>query len=276
MFCINKSKACLPLLAGVIGFCAIQTSVEAAAVRLNAGFAGNTLPGNDDGSTGLVNIGFSLNFFGNNFSQLYVNNNGNATFTAPLGTFTPFPIVNNSTPMLAPFFADVDTRTTTDVTYGVDVVGGRPAFGINWVDVGYYSQNSSPTNSFQLVVIDRSDIAAGDFDFEFNYDRILWETGEASGGNASGLGGSSARAGWTNGTTTSYELAGSAINGALLDGNGTTGLIHNSLNSNVDGRYVFQVRNGVVVNTPEGGQTLALLGLGLLVLAGVRKAAARK
>jgi hypothetical protein len=274
MFSIAKSTIALPLLAGVISFASLQTSADAAAVR--TGFTGNTLPGNDDGSTGSVALPFSLNFFGNNFSSLFVNNNGNVTFNAPLGTFTPFPILTTNTPMLAPFFADVDTRgAIPDVTYGTGTVGGLSAFGVNWLDVGYYNQNPTPSNSFQLVIIDRSDISPGDFDFEFNYDRILWETGEASGGNSSGLGGSSARAGWSNGTTTSYELTGSAVNGALLDG-GPNALINDSLNSNVDGRYVFQVRNGVVVNTPEGGQTLALLGLGLLSLAGVRKALVRK
>ena len=96
-------------------------------------------------------------------------------------------------------------------------------------------------------MIDRSDIGAGDFDFEFNYDQILWEAGTASGSDANGLGGNSARVGYTNGSTASLELAGSAVNGAFLDGGPAgTALIHNSLNSSVDGRYVFQVRNGIV------------------------------
>src|SRR5260370_39640540 len=42
-----------------------------------SGFNSNSLPGNDDGSTGLVPLGFSINFFGQTYSQPYVNNNGN-------------------------------------------------------------------------------------------------------------------------------------------------------------------------------------------------------
>ena len=51
-----------------------------------AGFNGNTLAANDDGSTAATDIGFSPNFFGTTYSQLFVNNNGNVTFDQALPT----------------------------------------------------------------------------------------------------------------------------------------------------------------------------------------------
>src|SRR5579884_662589 len=42
-----------------------------------AGFTANTLPANDDGSTGQVNLGFTITFGGKSYSSLYVNDNGN-------------------------------------------------------------------------------------------------------------------------------------------------------------------------------------------------------
>src|SRR5215469_9096356 len=85
----------------------------------------NTLDANDDSSTDVVplNIGGAsgLNFFGNNYTQVYVNNNGNLTFTGPLSQFTPNGLAlgvqcdnavtdaNGNTPncpIIAPFFAD--------------------------------------------------------------------------------------------------------------------------------------------------------------------------
>jgi hypothetical protein len=249
-----------------IALTALAGTAFGGAVRNNPGFTTNVLPGNDDGSTGLVPLGFNINFYGLNTNSGFVNNNGNMTFDAPLGTFTPFNLSTTNRQILAPFFADVDTRQANSgpVTYGQDTVGGQAAFGINWVHVGYFSLQNRHFNDFQLVVIDRSDIAAGDFDFEFNYDTIDWETGQASGGDVEGRGGNSARVGWSNGATDTFELAGSAINGAFLDGaGGANELITHSLNSNVAGRYLFSVRSGVV--TPSAPLPLAS-GMGLATI----------
>ena len=224
---------------------------------IRAGFDTFTFPPNDDLSTGLVPIGFNIDFFGQLFSDLYVNNNGNVTFNSPLFNFTPFPIVTNGIPMLAPFFADVDTLTDgLPVTYGMGMVAGHQAFGVNWVDVDYFSgSHPGQHNSFQLVLIDRSDVGAGDFDIEYNYGQITWETGDASGGTG-GLGGSSARAGYTNGSSQSFEFAGSGVNGAFLDtGPAATSLVQNSFNSVNLGRYEFFARNGGIGGGggPNGG-----------------------
>lgn len=228
-------------------------------------FQTNTLAGNDDGSTGSVNIGFGINFYGVAQSTLFVNNNGNVTFNAPLGTFTPFGLTTSSIAIIAPFFADVDTRGggSSQVQYGQNTLGGKNVFGVNWINVGVYSQLPI-YNSFQLIMTDRSDIGAGDFDFEFNYDTVVWETGQASGGNSQGLGGSSARVGYTNGAAIDVEFTGSGVNGAFLNG-GPNALTSGSLNSTVAGQYIFNVRNGVVqppTTVPEP-MSLALVGLAL-------------
>jgi len=258
---IAKKALCVALLA------LSSVAAQAGAIRFASEFTDFTLPRNDDGSTGLVDIGFSINFFGVNRTQLFVNNNGNVTLDSALPTYTPFPLANTNRQILAPFFADVDTRNTGSnvVQYGTGTVDGRSAFGVNWQMVGYYNSQANKLNSFQLILIDRSDTGAGNFDFEFNFDQIQWETGTASGGT-NGLGGNSARMGWSNGALNTFELAGSAVNGAFLD-NGANALIHNSLGSDVDGRYRWQVRNGTVTTPPSDVSepaTLAIVGLGLM------------
>ena len=229
------------------------------------GFNSNTLAANDDGSTGLTPLGFNANFFGTTYNSAYVNNNGNITFTGPLSGFTPFNLLTTATPIIAPFFGDVDTRSGNPVTYGAGIVGGRPAFGVNWLGVRHFSAvgggaNGLPDNTFQLVMVDRGDVAPGAFDFEYNYQQIQWESGTASGGNALGLGGSSARAGYSNGIATALELPGSAVNGALLDtGPAATSLIQNSLNSIHPGRFIFFARNGGIGGASPNGADGILL-----------------
>jgi hypothetical protein len=234
---------------------AMQASpVHAAAIEPLSGCTTNTLPANDDESTLAVNLGFNANFFGPTYSSVYINNNGNVTFTGPLTEFTPTALVTAGTPIIAPFWADVDTSGDGSgvVTYGETTFGGRPALCVNWdgVGVGYFGGHVDKLNQFQLLLVGRDDVGAGAFDIIFNYDQIQWETGDASGGT-DGLGGFSARAGYSNGDpntpATSYVLPGSAEPGAFLDSNATTGLIHNS-NADLSGRYIYRVRGGT---TPD-------------------------
>jgi hypothetical protein len=211
-------------------------------------FDANSLPANDDQSSQLVPLGFAVNFFGVTYSGLYVNNNGNVTFDKPLPTFTPFELTSSQRAIVAPFFADVDTSEGNVVTYGNGTVDGRPAFGVTWPGVGCFNSNTSVLNTFQVLLVDRSDVGPGAFDIVFNYDSIQWDAGQFDGGDARCQGGIPARVGFANGTGapgTSFELPGSGINGAFLDSNAATGLIHGSRNSQTPGRYVFEVRNGV-------------------------------
>ncbi len=120
--------------------------------------------------------------------------------------------------------------------------------------VGYYDKQIDKNNSFQMLLIDRSsDFNAGDFDVEFNYNQIQWETGKASGGSG-GLGGEPARVGLANGSGRYLEYAGSGVSLAFLDRkpdatapNYAQGLRYQMLNSTVPGRLVIQVRDGTPV-----------------------------
>jgi hypothetical protein len=221
------------------------------------GFDQQVLDRNDDNSTLLVPIGFPIFLFGQTETHCYVNNNGNITFSKSERSWTPAPLQNLGLTIIAPFWADVDTRPQGSdmVRYSnhSETVNGHPAFGVSWMDVGYYAYNDEKLNSFQLVLIERSDTGEGNFDIEFNYNRVQWETGDVSGG-INGYGGYPARSGLTNGADRTVELAGSGKPTIQLDAvpatgqqNFLTGLIYRSRNSIIPGRYVFRVRDGVVL-----------------------------
>jgi len=249
---MKRSLFAVALLAGLAG-----AAAEAQVVRTNPGFATGQVARNDDGSSALQPLGFTINLFGKVRSAVYVNNNGNLTFDSALSTFTPFGLARTEREIIAPFFGDVDTRPdgSKQVTYGQDTVNGHRAFAANYIDVGYYSSHTDKLNKFQVVIIDRTDQGVGDFDIEFNYEHILWETGDASGG-VNGFGGTPAAVGWSNGTDTSFELPGSLIGGAFLD-NGPNALIRQSITGAVvstsssqstarAGRLIFRARDGVI------------------------------
>lgn len=236
---------------------ALVIAAPAFAGPVVSGFNSNSFPANDDGATGAINLGFTANFFGVLRTQTYVSNNGYVTFNSGQGTYTPYGLAAGyvGQPIIAAYFADVDTRGSASslVTYGTGTFDGHDTFGVNYVDVGYYPAASDKLNSFQILLVNRADISTGDFDIYFNYDEILWETGSASGGS-NGFGGVSASAGFNAGTGTAgtyYQLPGSLVNGALIDG-GSNSLTANS-NMGVAGRYLFAVRNGQVITPPVSG-----------------------
>jgi hypothetical protein len=73
---------------------------------------------NDDFSFELV-LQFDFQLYGTLYptgTTIYLNNNGNLSFENPISSFTAssFPI---SSPMIAPFWSDVDTRGAGDVWY---------------------------------------------------------------------------------------------------------------------------------------------------------------
>jgi subtilase family serine protease len=142
---------------------------------------------NDDGSVGPIQLPFPVPVYGNTYTQFWINNNGNVTFTGPLSTYTAFAFPNNQgIVIVAPFFADVDTRPAASGK--VHYRATNDYIVVTWNNVGYYNQRTDKLNRFQLIIT--RDGYAG-----FSYANMQWTTGDASGGSG-GFGGSPARAGF--------------------------------------------------------------------------------
>ncbi|MBV1849036.1 nidogen-like domain-containing protein [Catellatospora tritici] len=204
----------------------------------------NAVTPTDDGSSPEIPLPFPVNFRGRQFDSVWVNNNGNLTFTGPYDEFTPMPLASTQAAMVAGWWADVDTRGegSQPARYGFGTVDGRQAFCADYADVGYYNARADKLNSFQIYLVNRSDVAAGAFDVVLRYTKLTWETGEADGED--GLGGISATVGYTNGTGaagTYLELAGSRVPGSFLDGSPGS-LVATSTGSAQPGVHVFEIR----------------------------------
>ncbi len=114
---------------------------------------------------------------------MFVNINGTISFNGPVLTGTPRAFPTAGQPMLAPWWADVDTRG-----------GGQPARNnvcfvlqpnrlvVTWDRVGHHDRRDDRLNSFQLVVRTRDYACAPErITFEFRYARCEWSIGDASG-----------------------------------------------------------------------------------------------
>jgi hypothetical protein len=145
-------------------------------------------PRNDDGSSALINLGWTFQFYGTNYTSCYINNNGNITFGAPYSPYIPTGFPSASVPpMIAPFWADVDTRNlaTGQVWYKIidSNNGGLPdTLIVTWDNVGYFNQHADLLDTFQLVITNFTNpqLPAG-ANVCFEYDNMCWTTGDING-----------------------------------------------------------------------------------------------
>ncbi|XP_077869987.1 sushi domain-containing protein 2-like [Saccoglossus kowalevskii] len=238
-------------------------------------------PINDDGSSGEQFISIPFPFFETFHDSLWVNTNGIVSFIMEIQQFTPepFPLGNNWR-VVAPFWADVDTRNggnvfwrqTTDAKIleraARDVITNvvdQPHFNAIWAliatwdNVGFYGGSSNTSkNTFQAVLITN-----GRHSFTiFNYGDITWTTGMASGGDDNGLGGKPAKAGFNAGDGLTYLTVDGSLTDEIVN-------IETTSNVGVNGRYVFQVDGrdvkGIGCNT---GGSLAVYPLSGSMLGG--------
>lgn len=205
---------------------------------------------NDDGSSNQIALPFDINFFGNPYSNFFINNNGNISFTNGISGYTPTPFPVASQPMIAPFWGDVDTSNDPgDDSNNVWVASpNSETTVVTWDRVGYYSGHNSPTNDFQLVLRDReADTGnSGDFDIEFRYNELNWTTGDASGGTG-GQGGTPAQAGYDAGNNTDYFVLPGSRTASVVDLQDTS-----NVSAATPGLWSFSIREGTVPGeTPD-------------------------
>lgn len=208
----------------------IPTALGASLLTFDGGYGELAMLRNDDGSSNRLDLPFSVDFYGNTYDKFWVNNNGNITFNGGLSSYTPQPFPISSLPMIAPYWGDVDTRGVGDVWVGSP---NDDTVMVTWRNVGYYGSHTDKTNSFQLILTDRS---GGDFDVQFRYEQLQWTTGDASGGSG-GLGGTPAQAGYDAGNGQQYFI---------LPGSRTADVLNlvNTSNTGETGVWSFAIRNG--------------------------------
>jgi hypothetical protein len=231
----------------------------------NAAGVGDATGRNDDGFSGPINLGYTLtNFFGNNYSQFWVNNNGNITFNGGVSAYTPTGPQGTTQPVIAPFFADVDTRGAGSGVVRLNQSAANETV-VTWDRVGYYGAHDDKLNTFQLVLRGPNySIPAGQGQIGFFWTTMQWETGDASGGNQ-GFGGTPAAVGFGDGNANGFVLESSLKQG---------------ISSVVDHKYIWfnlsQAGTPVPVPAIPEPETYALMLAGLAAVAWVARRRSRR
>ncbi|MDQ8020769.1 MAG: PEP-CTERM sorting domain-containing protein [Moraxellaceae bacterium] len=228
------------LIGGGIGNVVVTTGGGASAPNI-----GDPSGRNDDGFS-FLNLGFNVTFFGNTYSSLYINNNGNVSFGAGISAYVPVGPTGAIAPVISPFFGDVDTRNAASGVVHVRTDIANQVI-VTWDQVGYYSSQGNPLNSFQLVLRgDNYVVPVGEGSIGFFYQDMGWENTQTS-------------------TTAAVGFGDGQGNGKVLEGSNT-----DNLNLVLDNHHIwFDPNLNPVSQVPEPG-ALALLGIGLLAGFGAR------
>jgi len=143
---------------------------------------------NDDASSIQINLPFTFSYYGVPRTSVFINNNGNISFNTPYSTYTANPFPDPSYNMIAPFWADVDTRDFSQTLGSAVYYKLTPtAMIVKWENVGYFDLHFDKLNTFQLIITDGTDtlLPAGK-NVGFCYGDMQWTTGDITGGGGFG------------------------------------------------------------------------------------------
>ena len=199
-----KNKTCL---ASACTFLAIATLVGGQLVfpipREVYATNHSRLTSQDDACSGQAKTtdGVVYTFYGEDYIDYFPCTNGIIAFHAPYRQYTPIPFPQSSSPLVAPFWADVDLTTCNSLTgvgcsfythYTGDDAGvideriqnefGYPSFQADgvivqtWDQVGHWNRVTEDRNTFQAIVASNQQETFACF----YYQTIEWISGDFS------------------------------------------------------------------------------------------------
>ena len=126
------------------------------------------LSSTDDGSSANLSLGFTLDWFGTQYTNIYVNSNGGMVLDDGKGDFTEhinFDLRTASRPYILPLYTDLNPAANGTVEFGTGTISDgstKNVFWAEWVGVAEYGNNSA-RQEFQALIIEESDGATVEF-----------------------------------------------------------------------------------------------------------------
>jgi subtilisin family serine protease len=143
-------------------------SLTAATFRTVTKTTTSNLSSCDDCSSPSMSLGFTLDWFGTQYTNIFINTNGGAVLDDGRGSFRSyrnFDLRTATRPYILPLFTDLNPAANGTVEFGQGTISdGSPknVFWAEWIDVAEYGNNSA-RQEFQMLIIEESDGATIEF-----------------------------------------------------------------------------------------------------------------
>lgn len=174
---------------------------------------------NDDGYTTAIALPFTFNLYGTSHNEVYINNNGNLSFGSGFSSFVAsgFPVADF--PMVAAYWADVDTRGANSGLVYYRVTDHEIVVRYN--SVGYFAMGDDLLNDFQIILSDgTSTLVPAGQNIAFCYGDMQWATSGSGSGGAPGNVGANAGNGVNAAQIGFFGDLGNAYDGAYGNNDG--------------------------------------------------------
>ena len=122
---------------------------------------------------------WSFNLYGTEYDDFYINSNGQVSFEQPVLDWNPQGFPAAAYNQVAGYWADSDLRTLGEIKFKITA----DAVYVNYIDVGHYSNSTSLTNSYQIILArPESGVLPDGNNAQVCYLNMEWAHGDFDGG----------------------------------------------------------------------------------------------
>jgi hypothetical protein len=135
------------------------TGLRVTAQPLETNYIGNVVISgyDDDSSHGPFNIGFTFNYYGNDYTQFYINSNGMILFGSgsPESTVTMIPDTTKPNNYIAPFWDDLVVDPSGKILYTTFGAAPNRKMVVQFTNMGFYT-HPVILGTFQVILYETS------------------------------------------------------------------------------------------------------------------------
>ncbi len=135
----------------------------------------------DDLSSGAVNIGFTFNYYGTAYTQVYIGSNGYLTFGSGDSTYSNYPFPSSDAYVrIAPYFDDLYVSVPGKIVY--QTLGSAPnrRFVVQYSGIQHCCSDTNPRGDFEVTLHENGSNGPNVIQFQYNNVSAIGSGGSAT------------------------------------------------------------------------------------------------